>query len=111
MHIIYLFFSIILAVLAQVLFKSFVLSKLNFENFFLSLLNIKLIFGFTLYLVSAIFYIIALQKIDLSVAYPTISISYIFLVLLSYILFGETLSLYKILGCILIMLGVSLIWK
>jgi small multidrug resistance pump len=111
MHIFLLLTSIFIAVIAQLFFKAFSLSKPGSENIYLYLLNYKLILGFSLYFMSAILYIFALKKIDLSVAYPTISISYIFVILLSHFIFGESLTTYKILGSVLIALGVSLMWK
>jgi len=111
MHIFLLFTSIFIAVIAQLFFKAFSLSKPEDGNIYLYLLNYKLIAGFALYFISAILYIVALKKIDLSVAYPTISISYIFVILLSHFIFGESLTTYKILGSILITLGVSFMWK
>jgi drug/metabolite transporter (DMT)-like permease len=111
MHIFSLLAAIFMAAIAQLFFKSFSLSKIGSENIFLYLLNYKLILGFSLYFLSAALYIIALKKIDLSVAYPTVSLSYIFVILLSYFIFGEELTNYKILGSILILLGASLMWK
>ena len=73
--------------------------------------NGNLWFGLFLYGISTIFYIVALQKIPLSIAYPTISISYIFVVILSNIIFGEKINLPQILGILLIISGVALIWK
>ena len=66
--------------------------------------------GFLLYFISAILYIYSLKKIDLSIAYPTISLSYIAIIFLSFLLFGETITLLKIIGCAIIILGVFLVW-
>ncbi len=111
MHIFLLFTSIFIAVVAQLFFKAFSLSKIDGESYYMYFLNYKLIIGFLLYFVSALLYIVSLKKIELSVAYPTISISYIFIILLSHFMFGESLTIYKILGSVLIIAGVSLMWK
>lgn len=111
MHIFLLSISILIAILAQLLFKSFSLSKIEGGGIFLYILNYKLLLGFFLYFISSILYIFSLRKIDLSIAYPAISISYIFIIFLSHFIFGESLGFYKILGSVLIILGVSLIWK
>ena len=111
MYISLLFASIILAVFAQLLFKAFSLSKPEDVEIYFYLINYKLLGGFLLYFLSAILYLYALKKIDLSIAYPTISISYILIIFLSYYLFGEAVTSYKILGSILILLGVFFIWK
>jgi drug/metabolite transporter (DMT)-like permease len=112
MHAFSLGLAIALAILAQLLFKAFTNSpKAIDENIYLYLLNYKLILGLFLYFISATLYIFSLNKISLSVAYPSISISYIFIIFLSHFLFGETLTTYKIIGSIFIISGVGLIWK
>ena len=111
MHITLLISSIILAVFAQLLFKSFSLTKSEGNDILFYLINYKLIIGFSLYLISACLYIFSLKKIDLSIAYPSISISYIFIIILSHFIFGEPITYYKILGSILITLGVYLMWQ
>ena len=111
MHILWLLTSIFIAIIAQLFFKAFSLSKPEDGNTFLYLLNYKLILGLSLYFISAILYIFSLKKIELSIAYPTISISYVFIIFISHFIFGESLTTYKILGSILIALGVSLMWK
>jgi small multidrug resistance pump len=112
MHVILLGVSICIAIISQLLFKAFSASERAVdESVYLYFFDYRLILGFFLYFISAVLYILALKKIDLSVAYPTISISYIFIIVLSHFIFGETLTTYKILGSVLIVLGVSLIWK
>lgn len=112
MHILLLIISILIAVIAQLFFKAFSLAPKSVdENLFYQLFDYKLITGFSLYFISAVLYIISLKKIDLSVAYPSISLSYIFVIVLSHVIFNEPLTAYKIAGSILIALGVSLMWK
>ncbi len=113
MHIYLLFFSIIIASCAQILFKFYTINQsITPPNGFLeSILNIKLIAGFFLYFCSSILYILALKNIDLSIAYPTIAVSYILIIVLSFFIFKESISLNKIIGIILITLGVSFLWK
>lgn len=111
MHILLLFTSIFIAIIAQLFFKAFSLSRPVDDSVYLYLFNYKLIVGFALYFISAILYIVSLKKIELSIAYPTISISYIFIIILSHFIFGEPLNTYKVSGGILIAIGVSLIWK
>ncbi len=104
--------AILIGVAGQIFLKIGSLAMANLKpnslNYFL---NGNLWFGLFLYGVSTIFYIIALQKIPLSIAYPTISISYIFVVILSSIIFKEKIDITQILGILLIMSGVFLIWK
>lgn len=64
----------------------------------------------TLYFVSAILYIYALRSIPLSIASPTIAVSYAVIVLLSAWIFHEPLVLNKIIGVVLIGAGVIFLW-
>lgn len=66
--------------------------------------------GFCLYGVSSLIWLKILQKTPLSTAYPLISISYIMVVVLSFLILREPVKwVATIPGLILIMAGVSLI--
>lgn len=111
-HNLMLILAIAIGVGGQIFLKIGSLALANLKpdsiNYFL---NYNIWFGLFLYGISTIFYIIALQKIPLSIAYPTIAISYIFVMLFSAIIFKEKIILTQIWGVLLIMLGVYLIWK
>lgn len=66
--------------------------------------------GICLYGISTVFYLMTLSKLPLSVAYPAISISYIVIMFLSYLFFHESLNIFKIIGTVLILGGVSLLF-
>jgi multidrug transporter EmrE-like cation transporter len=57
-------------------------------------------------LVASFFWIAALRHFELSYAYPYVSLTFGLVLLLSVILFQETASLPKIIGTILIIIGV-----
>ena len=101
--------SIILAIFAQILFKYSAQTNTS-KDIITMLLDYKLALGFLIYFFSAILYIYSLKKIELSIAYPTISLSYVAILFLSFFLFGETITLLKVLGCSMIVLGVFLLW-
>ena len=65
--------------------------------------------GLMIYAFSAITWIIILSRVDLSFAYPMISLSYVIVVVLSAILLHERVPLITIPGLVLICAGVSLI--
>jgi drug/metabolite transporter (DMT)-like permease len=112
MYVFLLFFSIAIAIVAQLLFKLFALTpRIENQAFYWHFLNANLILGMGLYFISALLYVVSLQKISLSVAYPTVAVSYVFIVGLSYFFFGESLTIYKILGSALILIGVALMWQ
>lgn len=62
--------------------------------------------GFVLYALSSVIYLMALQKLDLSYAYPFVALSFVMVTLLSWRLLGETLPLLRMVGLVLIMAGV-----
>jgi len=75
----------------------------------LSFLNTRLLFGIMLYVLSSVFFLIALKNGELSVLYPITSLSYVWISLLSIKLLGEKMNFFKWLGISAILLGVSLI--
>lgn len=68
-----------------------------------------IISGLFLYGMATILWLFILTRVPLSVAYPIQSMAYIFAVFGAYFVFNEPLTLWKIIGVILIMAGVSLI--
>jgi multidrug transporter EmrE-like cation transporter len=55
-----------------------------------------------------LFWMAALTKLDLSVAYPFTSLSFVLVLFLSAALFGEPLTLAKIIGMALIVAGIAI---
>jgi drug/metabolite transporter (DMT)-like permease len=62
--------------------------------------------GAVLYVVNFFLWIAVLSKVDLSVAFPTGSTSYIFVAVLSMVFLGEQISLYRWGGIFLIIIGI-----
>ncbi|SKA17127.1 Multidrug transporter EmrE [Enhydrobacter aerosaccus] len=65
--------------------------------------------GLALYGSAAFLYIIALRKIPVSVAFPSVSLSYAIVAVLGHFLFGEPFGLRQVGGIVLIVCGVALI--
>ncbi len=61
--------------------------------------------GIALYVSSAALWLVILSQEELSFAYPLIGIGYIVTAILAKIFFNETLTMFKILGIILIVVG------
>ncbi len=76
---------------------------------FLLFVSWPVLLGIFLYGLSTITWIFALQKSELSTAYPMVSLSYVFIIVVSYFLFNEPISVFKWTGAALICLGVFLI--
>ena len=71
--------------------------------------NINLIIGLFFYGFSTLIFLFALKFGELSIIYPLVSLTYVWVVLLSYFKLHESLNKFKIIGILLIVLGVSLI--
>jgi multidrug transporter EmrE-like cation transporter len=70
------------------------------------------ILGLASYVASVALYIVVLSRTDLSYAYPLLmSIGYVLIVLVSFLLFREPFSAYKWVGIVLILVGVILVGK
>lgn len=65
-------------------------------------------FGLLFLVSSSFFWLIAISKEDLSLAYPMISMGYVLVAVLSFLLFNDNLSLHRLLGIFVIVGGVFL---
>lgn len=82
----------------------------NFLNHILSMITIpELLIGLACYGTGAIVYILLLTRVNLSVAAPAISLSYIFSVLIGHFWFRESIALGQIFGLAAISVGVILV--
>ncbi len=73
--------------------------------------NPYVILGLGSIFVGAIFWLSVLSRVNLSYAYPMLSISYILVVFASWLMLGEPLSLTRILGVVIIMGGVFVVYR
>ncbi len=73
------------------------------------LTNKYLIGGVLVYGFGTVIYILALRGGELSILYPLISTTYIWVAFLSERMLGEKMNVYKWLGILFILIGVSLI--
>lgn len=71
--------------------------------------NPYIVGGLALYAGGTIFWLAALSRVDLSFAYPFASLSYIIMLLASWQLFNENISLMRLAGTMVIGFGVFLI--
>lgn len=95
--------------LGQILIK-FGVNKISFDNIF-SLLNINLISGILVYVFAGVLFIGVLRKADLSLVYPIVGTSFIWVTILSYYFLNESINALKISGIFVIVLGVALIGR
>ncbi len=71
--------------------------------------NFYIVVGLGIYGLSLVFWLTALSRVDLSYAYPFASLSYAVMLLASWRLFGENLSFPRLLGTLIIIVGVLVI--
>ncbi len=67
--------------------------------------------GLGFYAVSAVLYVIALRRIPVSLAFPSVSVSYAVIALLGYLLWSEPLGWAQVAGIALICTGVVLLYR
>jgi drug/metabolite transporter (DMT)-like permease len=107
--------SVLASVFGQFFLKSgaLKLGKVSLENVTGHLLgmvtNIELVIGLTCYAIGAIAYILLLTRVNLSVAAPAISLSYIFSVAIGYFWFRESIPPTQLIGLAAIVIGVILV--
>ena len=70
-----------------------------------------IIAGLGLYAFSAVLWVILLSKLDLSVAYPALSLGYVLILLVSILFLGEQVSLVRFAGVFLIMVGIFFLFR
>mgnify|MGYP006145208729 CR=1 FL=1 len=85
-------------------------SQQNFDSFFSSLLSVEFLVGCSFYFFNVLLFAYSLKELEVSKAYPVLaSISFISLMFLSFLLLDEAVSLTKVIGLILIIMGIIFI--
>ena len=67
--------------------------------------------GLVIYVAGTIFWLAALSRVDLSYAYPFASLSYVVMLVASWMMFDEKITLSRLLGTFVIGIGVLLIYR
>ncbi|MBI2129147.1 EamA family transporter [Candidatus Woesearchaeota archaeon] len=106
--IILMFIVTILTSVAQILYKLGV-DKIDSFSFYSVITNYILVGGLLVYGIAAILMIIAFKGGDVSVLYPIIATSYVFVSLLSAYFFNEAMNLFRWLGVLSILSGICFI--
>ena len=71
--------------------------------------NRDLFIGYALYGLSTVVLVIALKYGELSLLYPVIALTYVWVTALSVMIYGEQLNLFKLLGLFSVIAGVAVI--
>ncbi|RZT09247.1 Small Multidrug Resistance protein [Duganella sp. CF402] len=111
----FIVFGVLLNAVAQLLLKA---GARNVGEIHLTLSNLvsvglrvatqlPIIGGLTCYVLSVVLWIIALSRVDVSVAYPMLSLGYVVTAIGAWYLFGEALSVQRLLAIFVILIGVA----
>jgi len=73
------------------------------------LFSLNMILGFTFYAISLGVYLLGLKGASLSLSYPFTALMYVWVMILAVILLGERMTKKKLIGTILVVLGIILI--
>ncbi|MBI4783536.1 MAG: EamA family transporter [Oscillatoriophycideae cyanobacterium NC_groundwater_1537_Pr4_S-0.65um_50_18] len=113
-----LFLSLLASVGGQFLLKAgaLKLGKVSSSNVASHILGMvttpEVVAGIALYGLGAIAYILLLTRVNLSVASPSIALSYVFAVLIGFFIFKEAIPIQRVVGLGFIVCGVLLVlWK
>ena len=102
---------------AQLLLKAGVQRIENFDLSFNNLSNLGLqvsmnpyiVAGITAYVISVGVWLIVLSRVDVSIAYPMVSLGYVVNAIAAYYLFAEAITVMRISGIFVILLGVLMV--
>lgn len=102
-------FSVFLNASAQLVLKKGMVSlgelHLSLEFIIKAILNPYILGGLGIYAISIVSWLIVLAKVNVSIAYPFLSVGFIFSAIIAHFMFHEPLTLPKILGIGLICIG------
>lgn len=90
-------------------------NDITIKNFFQLIIdlatNFYLVSGVVFQVVALLVWIYVLKKVDVSYAYPFISIGFVFVVVMGNVIYNEPVNTTKIFGCLIICLGVFTLSK
>jgi multidrug transporter EmrE-like cation transporter len=73
--------------------------------------NLPLMGGYCLYGLSTLLLVLALRDGELSLLYPVIALTYVWVTVLSFVIFHDDLNPWKLVGIVLIVSGVAVLGK
>ncbi|MFA9406500.1 MAG: EamA family transporter [Anaerolineales bacterium] len=115
--IVYILISVLGGAFGQILLKTgmstmgpLTLSVESVPNIIIKIAtNPFVVVGLIIYVLSTFFWLTALSRVDLSYAYPFASLSYVVMLLASWLLFHENITPLRLMGTLVIAAGVYLI--
>lgn len=80
-----------------------------FKGIFQTIFSPFILLGIFLYACSVIFWLLLLARMELSQAYPLLSINYLLIIFIGWLFLGESFTLNKFVGALLICLGIFIL--
>ena len=71
--------------------------------------NLYVILGLFCYVVSVLVWMLVLSRVEVSFAYPFLSVGYVVVAIIGYYMFAENITMERVAGIALICLGVTLV--
>ena len=112
-----IFTSIFMGAIGQILLKTG-MSKIGYisikysdiiQNVLKAFVSPYILVGILSYLLSMILWLIILSRVELSFAYPMVSAGYIIIIVFSYFILHENISLLRLIGVIMVCMGILFI--
>ncbi len=100
----------VLGAIAQIFIKTGV-TQLQHLDPIRIVTNLPLLVGYSLYGINTLLLMLALRDGELSVLYPIIALSYVWVTVLSIIIFKDSLNVWKVAGITLIIGGVIILGR
>src|SRR4030042_1660967 len=109
--------GVLLNALAQVLLKKGMLGigyfDFHFQNFFPIIKKVTInsysLSGLASYVISVAIWLLVLARVEVSYAYPFLSVGYVVVTLMGYFIFQESLSWMRVTGVAIVIVGVFLL--
>lgn len=104
MYVFLFLFSVFISSLSQIILKSS--ANKEYENSLQEYLNPKVIIAYSIFFLSSLLTVLAYRKVPLSMGAVLESTGYIWVTILGYFLLKEHISKRKVLGLVLIVMGI-----
>lgn len=109
--------GVLLNAFAQLLLKKGMLGigyfEMQLQNLFPMLKNVAansyILLGLSSYVISVAIWLVVLARVEVSYAYPFLSVGYVVVTLIGYFIFQESLSWIRVIGMSIIIVGVILL--
>ncbi|MCI0591191.1 MAG: EamA family transporter [Gammaproteobacteria bacterium] len=103
--------AVLFGVIGQLLIKHGMSQRPGYRlgDFMVVTRDVPVVSGFCCYVISTLLYLKALGSLDLSLAYPTVSLGYVLVIVMSKVLFKERIIPTRWVAIIIICVGVALV--